>query len=504
MGVLQVIVERFTVTPCSGEVPPLTPASLMVPEGRQGRRALGVWAALVLLAGIVACTAGQTQRGPPASPGQMVTGFTERLPDRPGFEVFLRNNAEHRVSITSISIFDCVNLAVWCRTRELDVVLEPGQVRRMVVVEPEDPIQRWNYRWRWTHERGVAARARPSAGQPAPAPILVDEGTEPGEEYLLYLDPRGRFVNLVIHPQGVAELGQGDWSAEQVANLTRIFYRSFQDDFDFVLLALADREAGSDGGRAYRTSRAAEGLGLSGGDRTEFFGSRGRLRAALMHSSHAGLNGHLPLHEVAHTWGQYILPGTDLRGHWGFAGVGGLLGGWDPGTLEAVEGGLWTAREGDWPGPFNLSGPRRTLRPFAPLELYLMGLLPADSVPPVEVPRDAEWVNFREGTFRASAIDTVTAADLVAEHGPRIPAYPEAPTTFRGAYVVVSSAPLDGATRNRIDEDVEDLTRTASRKHRWYLNFWEATDGRGRLVMDGLTDALLPSATQESRERDQG
>lgn len=442
---------------------------------------------ILVLASLAGCASSQSAMGPPPRPGQSVMGFTERLHDRPGYELYLRNDAEYPMTITSITIFECVNLAVWCETRELDIVLTPGQIRRVVVVEPDDTSRRWNFRWRWTHARGVAASARAAARDPAPEPISLEES---GDVRTL-LDPRGRFVNLVLPAAVIRDLQRADWRPEQVQHVTRLFYRSFDDEFDVLFLALADADEARTGeGRAFRSRQAAEGLGLSGGDRTEAFGSAGRLLSALFLSSHSTLDGPLPLHELAHTWGQYILGETGHSGHWGFSGVGGLLGGWDPGTLEQVNDSLWTAREEGRPGPFSLSGPRGTLRTYAPLELYLMGLLPPDSVPPVQIAEAADWVNVQEGTFRASRIRTVEVDELVARHGPRAPAYGEAPTALRAAYVVVSSEPLDDVARNKIDQDVEELSRPGPRELRWYLNFWEATGGRGRLVMDGLTEAV--------------
>lgn len=445
-----------------------------------------------LVAGATGCAGGPAVIGPPARPGAVLTGFSERLPDRPGAELYLRNNTDSPVTVTSISIYDCVNLAVWCETREVSIVLAPRQLRRMVVVEPQDPTMRWSYRWRWTRERGVAADARTSADRPAPAAILLDRGSHRGEPFRTLLDPRGRFVNLVLPATPMRELQLGDWSAQQMQEVARLFYRSFRDDFDFLMVALADADrTASNGGRAFRTRPSAEGLGLTGSDRAAAFGSEGRLQSVLMLGAHVLLDGAIPLHELAHTWGQYVIRGSGRMGHWGFSGVGGLLGGWEPGTLEEVGEGLWTAREEGPDGRrFSVSGPRAALRPYAPLELYLMGLLPADSVSPVQVAEDAEWVDIERGIFRASRVRTVSMEELVDRHGSRIPRYPDAPREFRGAYLVLSSAPLDDATRNRIDEDVQELTRVGPRDVRWYLNFWEATGGRGRLLMDGLEGAV--------------
>ena len=168
----------------------------------------------------------------------------------------------------------------------------------------------------------------------------------------------------------------------------------------------------------------------------------------------------------------------------GFVEGGGYLGGWYPGTLEEVGGGLWLAPS------YRPSG-TASIHPYSPLELYLMGLLPPDSVPPFQVAEDAGWVIPSVGLFRASGIKTVTVGDLIATHGPRVPGFPEAPREFRGVYVVVSSTPLDAGTRNSVDENLADLARPGPRELRSFPNFWEATEGRGRLIFEGLLDALI-------------
>ena len=120
----------------------------------------------------------------------------------------------------------------------------------------------------------------------------------------------------------------------------------------------------------------------------------------------------------------------------------------------------------------------------------MMGLLPADSVPSFQVADEAEWVNEELGLFRAADIRTVTVEELVADHGSREPAYPGTLRSFRGAYIVVTTAPLGAAERNRVDADVEDFARAGPPRYRGFLNFWEATGGRGSLVMDGLEESV--------------
>lgn len=450
------------------------------------------------LLGASACGSGPSTRGPPPAPGQVVTGFSESLPDRPGYDLYVRNNTDSPVTITEVTFRLCENVRNHCRYRHRPFVLEPWQHRRVTTIVQDDTSRPYRYRWNFRFEPGRLTTAAPRAASSSEPSVL-----EESDDALVLLDPRGTFVNVVIPLDEGRDDPWASWEAEFPRRVTRILYRSFVDAFDLVLIAMADeaRLTGL-GGRAFRSKVEVAGLGLSQHDRTAEFGSDGRLTAGLVMARHGMLDSPTSLHEIAHMWGQYVLPTRD-GAHWGFAGVGGLLGGWEPGTLEAAGGGTWLARGPGGAPSFTLFGPvregvRRRIRPYAPLELYLMGLLPADSVPPIQVADSAEWVVPSAGVFRASSVRTLTIQDIIEQHGPREPAYPDAPTSFRGIYVVVSAEPLDAAARELIHRDVQDFARPGPRERRTYLNFWEATGGRGSIVLDRLFDALRappPSAS---------
>jgi hypothetical protein len=434
-------------------------------------------------------TATRVTRGPPAQPGQLVTGFSESQGQGRGADLYVRNNTDRPVTITSLTLFECENVSGGCGTREMAVVLGPAQVLRLAQVVPAIRDRGWRYRWRWTHTPGVVASARPGIREDPGAFVLL----ESSEQADVLLDPRGRFLNVVVPDSVMTALRAGRWTGTRFQFLSPLVYRSLEDAFDFLVFAFPDdAPVESPGGFATRTRQHTRGLGLAPGDRTDPHGSAGRLKGVLMLGRHAWFDSGLALHELAHLWGQRVVPWEDPEGHWRFAGVGGYLGGWAPGTLEAVGSpGLWRAQgPGEGAVSFQLNGVGRAQIPYPPLELYLMGLLPPDSVPPFQVAEDAEWVNQELGLFRAAELRTVTVEELVATHGPREPAYPDAPRSFRGAYVVVTTEPLGVEERNRVDGDVADFARPGPPRYRGFLNFWEATEGRGRLVMDGLTEVV--------------
>jgi hypothetical protein len=172
-------------------------------------------------------------------------------------------------------------------------------------------------------------------------------------------------------------------------------------------------------------------------------------------------------HETVHNWANYlddrfglgVGAGAQFGPHWGFAGVNGLLGGYDPETLRCAD------PAGEKPPackPESNGSTRYTVKNFfpqdnsslssyAPLELYLMGLLPKSEVPPsIQVLKEASFV---EGSFDASsdtiqveakARQEVAFADVLARHGER-PLLTEEERHFRAAFVVISKEPASDA-----------------------------------------------------------
>ena len=180
-------------------------------------------------------------------------------------------------------------------------------------------------------------------------------------------------------------------------------------------------------------------------------------------------------HEIAHYWAAFLDPsfgfGVSLDGdhgpHWGLSSVNGQLGGFDPATLRCetpaaalppdctpVASGRTRYVVGDF-APHAAGA-----RPYGPLELYLMGLLPAAEVP-------AFFQVFTEGQIltdtydpgantivvEASGIATVPFADIVARHGSVTP-LPETERHFRAAFIVVSAEPAP-------DQVMADVARWA-------------------------------------------
>jgi hypothetical protein len=146
-------------------------------------------------------------------------------------------------------------------------------------------------------------------------------------------------------------------------------------------------------------------------------------------------------HEIGHRWCTYLdaaaLNLTIPTGfHWGPSTHVGQMGNGPYLADDGGDGFLVTNAE---------DSEKFVANPFSALELYLMGLVGPEEVPPLRFVTDpAVDVRFGE---RIAASDTrvVTIGDVVAVYGERVPAAAVSARDFAAAFVVVSDRPLTPA-----------------------------------------------------------
>ncbi|MEZ4269825.1 MAG: hypothetical protein R3F39_25990 [Myxococcota bacterium] len=242
-------------------------------------------------------------------------------------------------------------------------------------------------------------------------------------------------VNLVaprVMPTLVAMLND---DGPNVATAAREVMGALGYEVDFLYLFPEYYAVSGAGGATFNVRNDAAGLGIDVGASAGDFGSTRLQSVFAMNFSD---NGPL-LHETAHRYGVFLDPSLGFSGtHWGTSGADGQLGGFDPASLVDHGDGTYTV---DRFGRFANGGDTKR---YGPWELYLMGLLDPAELPPLPVLRGAESLGISGGreTLRAAALDSITLADLVAIHGVRKPAFGEAKTAFRAAFVAVSARPL--------------------------------------------------------------
>ncbi|MEX2531459.1 MAG: hypothetical protein WD960_11865 [Gemmatimonadota bacterium] len=299
-------------------------------------------------------------------------------------------------------------------------------------------------------------------------------------------------------------------------NLACTVIDAFGDRFDFMVwysdFRMDDQEAGtrSDGD----ISQEVEGIGdrMDIGRRPEDYCSDGRLQVtwhqpvwvgavqAQESSPDRSWNRYdramaQIAHEHGHRWStrtQAIVNGdtVDLRGThvpWAMSGAGHWPGGlhtpspfpYGDGEHEgSVMGGAVYQDNED--GTFTVLD-RGTMHPasgFSYLELYLIGVLPPEEVPPFFLLQDTETVGRDEAgrqVIEADKID-ITLADVIAHNGPRVPSVEEAPKDFTSAFVAVV---LPGQSPSP-----ELLEGTEGIRRQW-IEYWERiTGGRSTMSTD--------------------
>jgi len=230
-----------------------------------------------------------------------------------------------------------------------------------------------------------------------------------------------------------------------ITSVLRRFYDLFADDFDFVSVIVVPGYFQNRYHFAVKSD--VRGIGITPFDASRTYGSAGRLLGVTMFP-----NGNLfdPAeaafqHELGHQWVNFLpfaplnyaiphWPLSDLAsGIMGFAESESGQGLQFPCVVTPVAGGATLTQRYDAPV-------------FTDLDLYLMGLLPADQV--------GSHAVFPRGTAASDLfalcgvgawsgrLETVTIQDIVRQVGPRIPDAAQSPHTFRVATIIVSDALL--------------------------------------------------------------
>jgi hypothetical protein len=245
-------------------------------------------------------------------------------------------------------------------------------------------------------------------------------------------------------------------------------------------------------------------------DNSAQFGSAGRLKSMIYHSF-----GSLAIfdHEVMHSWGPGIgyslgLLNDDLNlSH--FVEMTDIAGQMTSYYVSSGGDAGHFAYNGD--GTWHLVS-NSTVEPYAPLELYLMGLIPPEEVPPVHILQSPDLTDLERIT--AASYETVTIEQIMAaEGGPRIPSSDESQKDFSLAFIVSQDDPYNDAAYVYFSLKAYDLMTLDSpdRSRYGYLApFNWATGGRAtldtRLPLDLpepvgpeplQTPTAIPTATEE-------
>ena len=273
-------------------------------------------------------------------------------------------------------------------------------------------------------------------------------------------------VRPLLRPPGPA-IDQLRWLAPRLA-----------DELDFLILVVHPSVDPLDAERWSAVfNRGTPGLGEAAPYPPGLLPEWRRLQAAIVISGAEGLRQGPALRGVVHAFGnRWAVPGCSpaVGGGWGYADVGGQLGGGR--ALVRKADGRWGVAPVRPDGGMGLVGNGGNALPYAPLELYLLGLLPLDAVPPVTFLKAPEVTP--DGVTAAGTC-RLTPADIRARFGER----PRHEGPYTVGVVVLTTTALTPDDVRRYREDAAAFTAPGPDDDPLVFNFHEATDGRGRLVL---------------------
>lgn len=220
--------------------------------------------------------------------------------------------------------------------------------------------------------------------------------------------------------------------------VARAIARLGSSDFDFIAVIA---NVSTTNNRNYQSIRNdITGLGHSIFDFSSSWGTGPRVLGAISYpiDTYFDAAEKATLHEIGHRWINF---GTHPalasgRPHWpmstmaggimGFSMAGGVGGDF---PIQRTDLGNGTARVTQLPLPAPAY--------FDPFDLYAMGLLPPDSVPPgMILPATTAFSALTTGAV--FPVTPFTIDDYVTAHGPRVPSHATAPREFRVVTVILS------------------------------------------------------------------
>ena len=324
-------------------------------------------------------------------------------------------------------------------------------------------------------------------------------------EQPLYVDVKDVTVPTIV-PQSV---GTGVSASNHVVNIRydslfvggkvppavlKTFFSQYADVFNFIAVIEPVISARTLNGQVVRNN--IRGLGMPLFDNAAQYGSAANLEMILDYPDEVQFDPAQSsnLRELAHRWMNSstlsnLAPG---KPNWPLSTMANGMTGWsDPQTAEPLNFPFTVAAQnGSY--PLTLVNVPRS---FNDLEMYLMGLLPADSVGTHLVfLNQNQRAQVHVGGVLQGPVDTVTSARWIAKEGARSPAYGGAPRLFRWATIVLSRGGL--LSRDELSyfeyvasrgERQEALTFYNGQASGTTLPFFVATGGRGI-----LTTTLIP------------
>jgi hypothetical protein len=279
------------------------------------------------------------------------------------------------------------------------------------------------------------------------------------------------YVTVEAEPTGPYFLEQ------RLTKSVNLFLEHYEEQYDFIIIfntGVPMEEALFAGRYERLTGKPKVGTGHDLEYAVPGYRTDGRTRAAIVMPHFEGY-GATTAHEVLHEWANFLDPelfpfgkglSLDVGPHWGFSGVYGQLGGFDPEALrcetpaDALPPNCTPLENGRIRYVAPAFGPNANGfldLPYAPIELYLMGLIPASEAP-ASIPMllEADYVTFPEDpelpvTLEAAGISDIALAEIIERHG-TVKLMPEAERAMTAAFVVITAEPAPDSVLSDVAE----------------------------------------------------
>lgn len=326
--------------------------------------------------------------------------------------------------------------------------------------------------------------------------IDLGDGLSATSSAFFIVDPAGDLLDTADWPLGYIHCGHSQFGVFEK------LYSVYDDVFDFVIIMPAhaifdpDRRYGENVPYYVRAKNEVQHIGIPLFDNTHHFHSQGRLMGMIYHSWGGGA---ILDHEIGHAWAAdmgevYGLTRCDdgcYGNHWNpRSDIGGQMAAFlfHP---DAQYGAGHLLDNGD--GTWRIERVADDNRCYSALELYVMGLIPPQDVPPIHLLINPDTSDSQRVT--AERVEVYTIDDLMAaEGGERVPSYEHSQRRFNVAFVVVKNKQFTAAEYAFYSLIPRYFASTD--QGAWSLTtFYTATGGRARL------NPLLPQPTRRGGRR---
>lgn len=290
-----------------------------------------------------------------------------------------------------------------------------------------------------------------------------------------------------------------------ITAIAQAAYAHLTDEFDFLNIVF-DRQQ-IENRYHFGTRNAVSGIGQTLSNSNAQFGNPVKLVGISVFPNAAFFDGASVAHshELGHQWIAFLKNAELSSGvpHWPTSTLAAdIMGLSIPGSGA---GGSFSCRltpEGSGLRVTPITGNQNAV--FNPLDLYLMGVLPAAEVPDQWVITDtafgANWQTLCDGRLLSSGFKRLTINEVITANGARVPDYAAAQRTFRVATVVVSDGLLSADAMSFYDYFAQRMeARQRVDTHDGLAKipgapFFVATGGRGALI--ATVDPLVAINTQ--------